>query len=252
MFRTMLVEDSSTFRRVVKNNLQDQFPSMDIIEAADGIEALKEINASPPHLIFMDIGLPGEDGLELTRKIKASHPNIIIIILTGYDLQEIQEAAGQCRADYLFSKGSIATGQVTTLIRSILLEKGFHANGSADALTLNRKDKRTALILRRRIWWEPVPEASSYVVYVSKARTIFDPDLFSWEKTPGIISKPVVGKTELVLPEEWPEFPAEPGTYYIAITSRDDLGNQSDPFLISGLFKFLAPPAPMRGGIDQL
>jgi hypothetical protein len=89
-------------------------------------------------------------------------------------------------------------------------------------------------------------------VYVSKDRTIFEPDHFSWETTPGIISKLVIGKTELILPDEWLELPTESGTYYIGITSRDDLGNQSDPFLLSGLFKFLAPSAPLRGGIENL
>jgi hypothetical protein len=109
-----------------------------------------------------------------------------------------------------------------------------------------------AFIRKRRIWWESVPEASSYVVYVSKDRTIVPLDNFSWETTPGIIPKPVIGKTEVILPDEWPEFPKEPGTYYIGITSRDDLGNQSDPFVVSGSFKFLAPPAPSQGGIESL
>jgi hypothetical protein len=108
------------------------------------------------------------------------------------------------------------------------------------------------LILKRRVWWEPVPGARSYVVYVSKDRAIFKPDNFLWETTPGIITKPVLAKTEVIIPDEWPEFPKEPGTYYIGITSRDKLGNQSDPFLLSGPFKFLAPPAPLRGGIERL
>jgi len=42
MFKTMLVEDSTSFRQIVKDNLKDQYPSMDIIEAADGVEALRE------------------------------------------------------------------------------------------------------------------------------------------------------------------------------------------------------------------
>jgi hypothetical protein len=117
---------------------------------------------------------------------------------------------------------------------------------------LRRGEKITPLILKRKIWWEPVPEASSYAVYVSKDRTLFEPDHFSWERTPGIISKRVIGKTELVIPDEWPEFPTESGTYYIGITSRDDIGNQSAPLLLSGLFKFLAPSAPLRGGIEFL
>jgi len=121
-----------------------------------------------------------------------------------------------------------------------------------EAYALRRREKIAPLIHKRRIWWEPVPEASSYRVYVSKDRTIFEPDHFSWETTPGIISKLVIGKTELILPDEWLELPTESGTYYIGITSRDDLGNQSDPFLLSGLFKFLAPSAPLRGGIENL
>ena len=74
MFKTMLVEDSTSFRQVVKNNLQDQFPSMDIIEAVDGVEAFQKIDSYPPNLIFMDIHYPGENGLELTRKIKTDYP----------------------------------------------------------------------------------------------------------------------------------------------------------------------------------
>ena len=121
-----------------------------------------------------------------------------------------------------------------------------------EAYALRRREKIAPLILKRRIWWESVPEASSYIVYLSKERSIFEPASFSWEKTPGIISKRVTGKTELIVPDEWPEFPTEPGTYYIGITSRDDIGNQSAPLLLSGLFKFFAPSAPSRGGIEYL
>ncbi len=107
-------------------------------------------------------------------------------------------------------------------------------------------------IRKRRIWWGPVPEATSYVVYVSRDDKLYDPAKFLWEKTPGIVSKPVTGKTELIIPEEWLEFPKEPGTYHIGIASRDDAGNQSAPFMLSGLFKFVAPPPPSKGGIESL
>jgi len=130
MLKTMLVEDNSSFRRLVKNELKDQFPSMDIIEAGDGIEAFQNIDSHPPNLIFMDIQLPGENGLELTRKIKAKYPEIIVIILTTHDLPEYREAAAGAKADYFLSKGSISTGEVFKLVKSILLEKGFNVDGS--------------------------------------------------------------------------------------------------------------------------
>jgi len=130
MFRTMLVEDSTSFRQVVKDNLLDQFPSMDIIEAGEGAEAFQKIDSHPPNLILMDITLPGENGLELTRKIKADYPGVIIIILTSHDLPEYREAAIRYKADYFFSKGAIANNGIFTLVKSILLRKGFNADGS--------------------------------------------------------------------------------------------------------------------------
>jgi DNA-binding NarL/FixJ family response regulator len=130
MFKTMLVEDSSSFRQLVKVTLQDQFPSMDIIEAADGAETFRKIDSHPPNLILMDIGLPGENGLELTRKIKADYPNVIVIILTTHDLPEYREAAIQYKADYFFSKGTLVNDGVFKLVKSILLGKGFGADGS--------------------------------------------------------------------------------------------------------------------------
>ena len=112
--------------------------------------------------------------------------------------------------------------------------------------------KITPLILKRRIWWEPVQEAPSYVVYVSQDRSIFYPENFRWRATDGIISKVVNGKTELILPDEWPEFPKELRTYYIGITTQDDLGNESEPLILEGLFKFLPPTSPLNGGIEYL
>lgn len=108
------------------------------------------------------------------------------------------------------------------------------------------------LIRKRRIWWEPVSEVTSYVIYASADKTIFDPNNFKWEATPGVVFKIVNGKTELIIPDEWPEFPTEQRIYYIGITSRDDAGNQSDPFLSSGVFKFIPPPPPPKGGIESL
>jgi hypothetical protein len=117
---------------------------------------------------------------------------------------------------------------------------------------LKNRKKFTPLILKRRIWWEPVQEASCYVVYLSQDRSIFYPGNFKWRATDGIMSKVVNKKTELILPNEWPEFPKERGTYYIGITARDDLGNESDPLILGGLFKFFSPTSPLNGGIEYL
>jgi len=166
------------------------------------------------------------------------------VIFKSQDLAEFGES--------LLWRDLIANEEGASFFKSILLEKGLSANGSIEAFELKREAKIMPLVLKRKVWWESVPGANSYVVYLSEDREIFEPDNFLWETTPGIISKQVIGKTEVILPDDWPEFPKEPGTYYIGITSKDDLGNQSNPFIVSGSFKFLAPPAPSQGGIESL
>lgn len=116
--KVLIVEDSTLFRHLFKEMLQDRFPSVEIYEAIDGEEALLQVETLRPNLIFMDIRLPGENGLQLTQKIKARYPNIIVIILTGYDLPEYREVSSRY-ADYFFSKDSSTTQNIFTLLRSI-------------------------------------------------------------------------------------------------------------------------------------
>jgi CheY-like chemotaxis protein len=117
--KVLIVEDSTLFRQLLKETMQDRFPSIEIHEAVDGAAAFQEIETSPPDLIFMDIRLPGENGLELTKKVKARYPKIIVIILTGYDLPEYREFSCQY-ADYFFSKDSSTTENIFRLVQSIL------------------------------------------------------------------------------------------------------------------------------------
>jgi CheY-like chemotaxis protein len=117
--KVLVVEDSILFRQLFKEALHDRFPSIEIYEAMDGEEALEKIEALHPHLIFMDIRLPGENGLEVTRIVKAKYPKIIVIILTGYDLPEYQEASWQY-ADYFLSKDSATLDNLFTLVESVL------------------------------------------------------------------------------------------------------------------------------------
>jgi len=136
MFRTMLVEDNYGVRQLVKDTLQSQFPFIDIIEASDGMEAFQKIDFDPPHLIFMDIGLPGENGLELTRKIKIKYPDIIIIILSSHDSPEYREGARRVKANFFLAKGSSTPEDVCRLVESILLGKGFNTDGSDQQLAI--------------------------------------------------------------------------------------------------------------------
>jgi CheY-like chemotaxis protein len=106
MKRILIVEDNTYFMQFLKETLHARLPSIDILEATSGEEALKRIETFSPDTIFTDLRLPGANGLELTQKIKAQYPDIIVVILTNYDLPEYREAAYQSGADHFLSKDS--------------------------------------------------------------------------------------------------------------------------------------------------
>jgi two-component system response regulator YesN len=118
MERILIVEDNAFFLQFLKETLYSRFPSMDILEATDGEEALKRIETSSPDIILMDLRLPGKNGLELTKRIKAEHPNIIFVVITNYDFPEYREAAYQCKVDHFLTKDSFLK-----MIKSILTDR---------------------------------------------------------------------------------------------------------------------------------
>ena len=120
--RTLIIDDSDTFRQTLRNLLGSRFHLMTFGEARDVKEALQKVDTYHPDLIFMDIKLPGENGLEITKKIRSSHCQAIIIIFTSHDLPEYRQAASVNGANYSMSKGSSTTEGIFTLVESIVSE----------------------------------------------------------------------------------------------------------------------------------
>jgi len=121
--KILIVEDSTIFRTLLQETLHARFPSLEILESADGQDAMQKVASHKPDVIFMDIKLPGESGLDLTARIKAKYPNVIVIILTSYDTPEYREAAGKVKANYFLAKGSSSKEGILTLVESILPEQ---------------------------------------------------------------------------------------------------------------------------------
>lgn len=124
MIKTLIVDDNAGFRQSFVVHLYQRFPDMVIAEAADAAEAFEKMDTLEPHLVFVDIQMPGESGLELTRRIKASRPEVIIAILTNYDVPEYRDAAQNAGADHFFSKGASSTQEIVALVESTAAATG--------------------------------------------------------------------------------------------------------------------------------
>lgn len=53
-------------------------------EAADGDAAVELVAAKRPHVVLMDLNMPGSDGVTATRRITSEHPGTRVVVLTTY------------------------------------------------------------------------------------------------------------------------------------------------------------------------
>ncbi len=79
--KILLVDDSRTIRNIQKKVLA-QLGFTDIVEAADGVEALAAYKESPPDLMLIDWNMPNMDGITLVKTIRQTDKSIPMIMCT--------------------------------------------------------------------------------------------------------------------------------------------------------------------------
>lgn len=81
MAKTVLVcDDDPQLRSAVSLLIRDL---VEIVEAADGQEALAAIREKRPALMLLDVGLPLMDGFRTLEAVRAIAPGLLVIVLTG-------------------------------------------------------------------------------------------------------------------------------------------------------------------------
>ncbi|MFT6327193.1 MAG: two-component system chemotaxis response regulator CheY [Crocinitomicaceae bacterium] len=64
----MIVDDSASIRKVVRLTLESE--GFNVIDAMDGVDALKKLNGTKIHLIITDVNMPNMDGITLVQEAK--------------------------------------------------------------------------------------------------------------------------------------------------------------------------------------
>lgn len=85
--RIVLIEDDETIRSAFSYliNQSDQFRVVNNYPSAE--RALKNIKSDDPHIVLLDIELPGMSGIEAIPKIKMQIEQVSILMLTVFDEQ---------------------------------------------------------------------------------------------------------------------------------------------------------------------
>ena len=83
--KILIVDDSSTMRRIIGNVvMQLGFSRDDFDEAEDGVKACKQLAETQYDIILTDWNMPNMNGLELVKKVRAegNHQKTPIIMIT--------------------------------------------------------------------------------------------------------------------------------------------------------------------------
>lgn len=82
----LLVDDDADMRLYLRSCLRSlASPFEQVIEAADGLEALRLVRSGAVHLVISDVGLPGLDGRRLSRAIRddAALGHVSVLLISG-------------------------------------------------------------------------------------------------------------------------------------------------------------------------
>jgi len=119
-YNFLVVEDSPTMRQLIAFSLK-RIRNVNIVEAGNGIEALKKITDSRFHLMVVDINMPLMDGLKLLSIVRKdpNHRDTPVIIVTTEGAEADREKGIRLGANAYLTK-PIQTNELLKTIKELL------------------------------------------------------------------------------------------------------------------------------------
>ncbi len=112
----LVVDDEQTLRHFMRRNLVAR--GYRVLEAADGLEALRLFETEPLDLIVLDLLMPRMDGFEVLRRVRR-RSTIPIIVLTALDEEGDKITVLEQGADDYLTK-PFSVGELIARVRAVL------------------------------------------------------------------------------------------------------------------------------------
>ena len=126
--RVMLVDDEERFLATTSKLLTRK--GYEVVTAASGAEALRQLTEVTIHVVVLDVKMPGMDGIAALREIKRLSPDVEVLLLTGHaTVESAVEGLEAGASDYL-----VKPCNLDDLIRKIndAFEKRRHLKGGSN------------------------------------------------------------------------------------------------------------------------
>ena len=116
--KVLLVEDSPADARLMREALAEQAPAeFEVIHAECLGEAFEALSEDLYEVILLDVGLPDSQGLDTALRTQAHAPRVAIVVLTGFEDEDLAVKAVQSGAQDYLVKGDVEGKTVARSLR---------------------------------------------------------------------------------------------------------------------------------------
>ncbi|MEI8327041.1 MAG: response regulator transcription factor [Betaproteobacteria bacterium] len=151
--RILLADDHLMVRELLCHVLRAQSDLEVVAQTGDGLEVIPLARATAPHIVCMDISMPGMNGIEVTRTLLQEWPMIKVVALSGYtDQRHVLDMLNAGASAYV-TKVEAST-ELISAIRAVLRGRTYLcpdvAGVVADELLDRNGRARSSVVLGKR------------------------------------------------------------------------------------------------------
>ncbi len=108
MTRVLIIDDSA-YNRATLSRLLDGCADLQVVGTArDGLEAIRMIRQHGPHVLTLDLEMPGMDGLSLLRWVMAEEPLPVVVVTSRESNYSLFEALELGALDFVLKPGRVS------------------------------------------------------------------------------------------------------------------------------------------------
>jgi DNA-binding NarL/FixJ family response regulator len=139
--RLLIVDDHDLFRAGLAELLEEH--GFEVEQARDGAAGLRMCRSFRPHVVLMDLHMPGISGIEATRQVVAAHAEAAVLMLTvAADDQVVLDAFRAGASGYILKEAHLA--EIVAAVRAVAEGRSPIAARVAGALVTSVRERRVA------------------------------------------------------------------------------------------------------------
>jgi DNA-binding NarL/FixJ family response regulator len=130
--RVLVVDDHAVVREGIRHILEGEPGFAVVAEAGNGAEAVRLAEAHRPHVVVLDVTMPGESGLRVAPRLRAAVPEARILFLSMHDNAEYVREGARAGAHGYMLKDS-AAAELRAAVRAVHAGETYFSAPAAPA-----------------------------------------------------------------------------------------------------------------------